>query len=592
MSFELGCKAHYDFWTFPSARHAGVHPLVTQARTPSHWGCTNWHSGGRVQRPAGRVWPAHSGAELPRLKTFQLVLLCYLLFAAVIKSVCLAGSLRWALLHGRAYAAAAELQPPTNRYERFQLMRRFDGHKVWIFGAKSLRLYPRGGASLTGPYKLADQAFNVAFRSGAGVLFCALTFIVWSDASSGDQGPLRDDAVVLLSFWASVYALGVLAEAMLWYVNTNSYSVVWGKARFDRRLGQPPLQDEFEAFAGTTIAAIASLCVLVSASQAQLGAWHAALPAARGLSQEADRLSGALYYVFSVASTVGDSSFAPSGPVSFLVGTLIFILAMLVIGFVLSAVFGAFTLRRSPGNAAQPRAAERPRVRRAAVVIPARNEAVTICQVIRSAREEVAKLAEEIEIIVVADRCTDRTADLAAAEGARVVVAGRGTRGLGDVYRIGMRAATSHEVEMVVHLDVHDTHQIPVEQDRVLDDRENLGNPNRGCPERHPSVQAFSCAAAHLYRPYLRARADRRGHCSGARHQLRAGDVRRTHQWPEPGRSHDVALRLSRAARSRSPARPGAQPPWQATRTYVLIMYAMAPCRPGTGRSIRPVPGR
>ena len=62
------------------------------------------------------------------------------------------------------------------------------------------------------------------------------------------------------------------------------------------------------------------------------------------------------------------------------------------------------------------------RIAKVAVVVPAHNEAAAIVRCVRSVAACILPESIEIEIVVVADNCTDATADLARGAGARVLV--------------------------------------------------------------------------------------------------------------------------------------------------------------------------
>jgi glycosyltransferase involved in cell wall biosynthesis len=90
---------------------------------------------------------------------------------------------------------------------------------------------------------------------------------------------------------------------------------------------------------------------------------------------------------------------------------------------------------------------------RIVVVIPARDEGPTISTVIDDVRTYSTPLCDELHIVVVADRCTDATADTAARRGAIVCTNDGAHAGLGDVYRTGMRAAMKLQPTVIVQID-------------------------------------------------------------------------------------------------------------------------------------------
>ena len=82
------------------------------------------------------------------------------------------------------------------------------------------------------------------------------------------------------------------------------------------------------------------------------------------------------------------------------------------------------------------------------VVIPAHNEEAYVERCIRSVRASAEDYRGNVEILVVCNRCSDRTAELAAANGARVLF--NDERCIGAVRNTGIRAASG---EIVVTID-------------------------------------------------------------------------------------------------------------------------------------------
>lgn len=74
------------------------------------------------------------------------------------------------------------------------------------------------------------------------------------------------------------------------------------------------------------------------------------------------------------------------------------------------------------------------------VVIPAHNEERYVARCIRSVRKAAAESGRTAEIIVVCNRCTDRTAEIAQACGARIIP--NGDRCIAKVRNAGIAAAT------------------------------------------------------------------------------------------------------------------------------------------------------
>src|SRR4051794_25189736 len=91
------------------------------------------------------------------------------------------------------------------------------------------------------------------------------------------------------------------------------------------------------------------------------------------------------------------------------------------------------------------------------VVIPAKNEEETLPRLLDDLNAVIAALpAYELELIVVDDRSTDRTAEIAASKGARVVRNQRPRSGKGMALRAGFEAASG---DVLVMLDADYSHR-------------------------------------------------------------------------------------------------------------------------------------
>lgn len=85
------------------------------------------------------------------------------------------------------------------------------------------------------------------------------------------------------------------------------------------------------------------------------------------------------------------------------------------------------------------------------VTIPALNEEKTIAQVVRGVPRNLPGL-DEVEVLVVNDGSTDRTAALAEAAGAMVVTV-HGRPGLGRVFQTGLERALRRGADLIVNID-------------------------------------------------------------------------------------------------------------------------------------------
>jgi Glycosyltransferase like family 2 len=89
-----------------------------------------------------------------------------------------------------------------------------------------------------------------------------------------------------------------------------------------------------------------------------------------------------------------------------------------------------------------------------AVVVPAHNEAAAIARCVRSIAACIPPEALETEIVVIADNCTDATADFARAAGARVLVRSDSTRqGKGFALKFAFEVLLGEAVDAVLVVD-------------------------------------------------------------------------------------------------------------------------------------------
>ena len=115
------------------------------------------------------------------------------------------------------------------------------------------------------------------------------------------------------------------------------------------------------------------------------------------------------------------------------------------------------------------------------MVIPAHNEAALLGRGLAAVAEAQKVVPGRVEVIVVTNRCTDATAEIAAAAGARVVDCG--ARNISAVRNAGVAAATG---EVIVTIDA-DSQMAPTalaEVERLLATGRFVGGGTRYRPER------------------------------------------------------------------------------------------------------------
>jgi glycosyltransferase involved in cell wall biosynthesis len=109
-------------------------------------------------------------------------------------------------------------------------------------------------------------------------------------------------------------------------------------------------------------------------------------------------------------------------------------------------------------------------MRRASIIIPARNEEVTLPMVLRDLNDTIPKLADvEVDVIVVDDHSTDATASIARSFGAKVVQNDKGP-GKGMALRAGFEAATGDILVMMDADYSHRAEELPIFFDAMKDD--------------------------------------------------------------------------------------------------------------------------
>ena len=112
------------------------------------------------------------------------------------------------------------------------------------------------------------------------------------------------------------------------------------------------------------------------------------------------------------------------------------------------------------------------------VIIPAHNEEKYIKRCIQSVKKAAAQIPDEVEIIVVCNRCTDRTAEIAGVNGARVVT--NEDRCIAKVRNTGIAAAKG-EIIVTIDADNRMTKGTLKEVDELLKSGQYIGG---GAPIR------------------------------------------------------------------------------------------------------------
>jgi hypothetical protein len=267
------------------------------------------------------------------VEAVQYMLLSALLVGAFMKSWNLAASLLWALRHGAGYARDAEDIGPCTLPERHALLQ-LNGGDYLPPGAKSLRIY---GLASSRP-KL-DQVVNIAFRNTP--MFMAWCIIAILAVNLQWQTPR---ALVfecsLLAGWLALYALGLIVEAVLWYVTAKDYTVVWGEVKFHApatRVQRSRALNDIIAFGTMLATSVASMAVALSTVQRHFGGLGE-MSEGNDWGDEAERLVAATHYLLANLITVGDDAVKPENTPARMVATLTLLTTICIVTLVLSVI--------------------------------------------------------------------------------------------------------------------------------------------------------------------------------------------------------------------------------------------------------------
>jgi len=135
--------------------------------------------------------------------------------------------------------------------------------------------------------------------------------------------------------------------------------------------------------------------------------------------------------------------------------------------------------------------------RRFSVVIPARNEEALIGRCLESIRRAAEPYAGQVEIIVVLNRCTDRTCRIAEDAGARTIE--ENARSLAAIRNAGARHATG-TVLVMIDADSRMSRNALAEADRALSSGKTVGGGTIILPERY---SAGIVATFLMFLPFL-----------------------------------------------------------------------------------------
>jgi len=261
--------------------------------------------------------------------------LSVLLAGTLLKLANLAASIWWALRYGSKYARDHKKRRPKTLCDRIELIRKHHGD-FFPFGAKSLKLYAFDGRPRL------DKTVGRMYR---GTLFflawAALALVVVLGLGATDHW--IPQLTVTLAILVDLYTMGLLAEAISWYLMTDDYAVVWGGVKSS---GFTALLEEHEPRFRDVVtlgglATLSGVAVTVSVAVAQyfFGSFGGLGPG----STTFDRLGlvvSSANYVASNVTTIGSVDMTPHGLVGQGIALITSSLTILVITL-LASILGA-----------------------------------------------------------------------------------------------------------------------------------------------------------------------------------------------------------------------------------------------------------
>lgn len=280
------------------------------------------------------------GVWAPAGQEFVLIILSV---GAILKLVNLGRSVIWAARHGVEYAAKVESNNPMTTDKRMGLM--LDSGHFLPFGAKSWRIWTWGRKHPIS-YGVARILYENTplFTSWVGI---ALVMVSIPERSSSKLlGWLSAE----LSLCIAIYSLGLVLEAILWYLMVKDYALVWGSIKFPRTSGG--LSDRTRAFedvvtlGGLMVVAVASMTVGIASTQRYFPRAFENLDVGTGGLSQLAVLVDSLYYVLANLTTIGDSSISPLSSLARAQASLVMIMVIVFGAFVASAIASRIADRR------------------------------------------------------------------------------------------------------------------------------------------------------------------------------------------------------------------------------------------------------
>lgn len=267
-----------------------------------------------------------------------------LVLFALLKLANLAMSLRWAIRYGADYASERRLKKPESKKQLISLIRKHHGD-FFPFGAKSIRLYVFDAKP--GIDRLIGWTYRGTLFYLAWALLATIVTLILGNPRHG-----LPQAAIALSLLVDAYAIGLLAEAIVWYLVTDDYAAVWGGIKSsnfthlleksESRLRDVVTLGGLAAVAGTSIASSVALADYYFGS---FGESHAALDGWGRLGL----LVAAANYVASTVTTIGAAGMPPTGVLGQTISLLTLLLTILIITLLASIL--AARVQQAGGSA-------------------------------------------------------------------------------------------------------------------------------------------------------------------------------------------------------------------------------------------------
>lgn len=261
-------------------------------------------------------------------------------FWCLVKTWNLLKSIQWAAARGKEFDKRLRKKKPSDLDQKISIIETTGGNFL-PFGVKSYRirrilLTPWGSSYPTELLRrLVSLAANVPLNSGIYMIFCAGLIELANAANI--RGSREDQAVLVLSIWLILYAVGLVIEAIVWYSSIKRYAGPYFFLNSKKR-SQVSSSDkgrEISVFVVLTSLIVLSLSIAVSTVQLRYGGFGH-LPDKSGFLDEIRRFVQSTYFVLANMSTVGDDNMVPTRTISRLVVGLIFASTLFLVTFVFS----------------------------------------------------------------------------------------------------------------------------------------------------------------------------------------------------------------------------------------------------------------